>query len=397
MHKPVSRVQRLVTMQFEFATVTRIVFGSRKLKELGGIARTFGRRPLVVTGRGSERVAPLLGLLRGEGMEPSIYAVPGEPTIETISQGVAAARKGNADFVIGFGGGSALDAGKAIAIMATNNGALLDYLEVIGAGKPFDNPSLPFIAIPTTAGTGAEVTRNAVIGSPEHRAKASLRSPHMLPRLALVDPELTKTMPAHVTAASGMDALTQLIEPFVCTRANPLTDALCREGIPRAARSLRLACSDGSSLAPREDMAVASLFGGLALSNAGLGAVHAFANPIGGMFSAPHGGICAALLPHVMRCNLEALRGRKPGSVAEVRYTEIARMLTNDSTATAEDGLQWIEQLVHELKIPTLKSYDVSERELDDIVLKAQKASSMKANPVELSASELREILVSAL
>jgi alcohol dehydrogenase class IV len=384
-------------MQFEFATATRIIFGSGRLHEIGPIVREFGTRPLVVTGRDTNRAEPLLELLHKNGLESSIFSIAGEPTIAGITEGVAAARKQNADGVIAFGGGSALDAGKAIAIMVTNGGEVLDYLEVIGRGKPLAKPPLPCLAIPTTAGTGAEVTRNAVIGSPEHRTKASLRSSLMLPRVALVDPDLTLDLPSHITATSGMDALTQLIEPFVSSRANPLVDALGREGIPRIARALRSAFENGGSRSAREDMALASLFGGLALSNAGLGAVHGFAGPIGGMFSAPHGAICAALLPHVMDANLRALRCRQPESAAEARYTEIAQMLTGDPEARAADGVRWIEQLVSALRIPSLKTHNVAERDLDEIVLKSQKASSMKGNPIELTTDELRNILRCAL
>ena len=383
-------------MQFEFTTATRIIFGPGKLAEVGHIAHSFGTRPLVVTGRDTKRAETLLGDLREQGMKPSVFSAAGEPTVAIVEEGIVTAKKENADCVIGFGGGSALDAAKAIAIMVTNGGAVLDYLEVIGRGQSSSKPSLPCLAIPTTAGTGAEVTRNAVIGSPEHRAKVSLRSPHMLPRVALVDPDLTLPLPPAITAASGMDALTQLIEPFVSLRANPLTDALCREGIPRVARSLRSAVENGSSKPPREDMALASLFGGLALSNAGLGAVHGFAGPIGGMFSAPHGAICAALLPHVMQANLKALRGRQPQSPAEVRFTEVARLLTGIPDATADDGVKWVKQLVAVLRIPGLKTYCVAEGDLDEVVLKSQKASSMKGNPIELTPNELREILLRA-
>ena len=383
-------------MQFEFATSTRIVFGAGKLAEIGRIAREFGTRPLVVTGRDTKRAEALLSLLCAHGLKPPIFSVDVEPTLTIVTEGIAVAKKENVDSVIGFGGGSAIDAAKAIAIMVTNGGAVLDYLEVIGDGKPLSKPSLPCLAIPTTAGTGAEVTRNAVIGSPEHRAKASLRSPHMLPRVALVDPDLTMSLPPHITAASGMDSLTQLIEPFVSSRANPLTDALCREGIPRVARSLRSAFENTALRPAREDMAMASLFGGLALSNAGLGAVHGFAGAIGGMFSAPHGAICAALLPHVMEANLNALR-RQPASSTEARFTEIARLLTGVPDATADDGVQGIKNLVEALRIPNLKTYTVAERDLDEIISKSQKASSMKGNPIELTSKELREILLHAL
>ena len=247
-----------------------------------------------------------------------------------MEQGVELAKAERCELVIGFGGGSALDAAKAIAAMLANGGELLDYLEIIGRGKPLTKPSAPFIAIPTTAGTGAEVTRNAVLASPEHKVKVSLRSPLMLAKVAVVDPELTYDLPSALTASTGLDALTQLIEPFVCNRANPMTDGLCVEGLRRAARSLRMAFGKGRDQDAREDMAVASLFGGMALSNAGLGAVHGFAGPIGGSFSAPHGAICAALLPHVMAMNLRALRQRDPHGAALFRYEEAAWWLTGD-------------------------------------------------------------------
>jgi len=211
-----------------------------------------------------------------------IFSVDGEPSLSTIREGVALAKTERCDFVVGFGGGSAIDAGKAIAAMLTNPGDVLDYLEIIGQGKVLKSNSAPFLAIPTTAGTGSEVTRNAVLASPEHRLKVSLRSPYLQPRIALVDPELALELPAALTATTGLDALTQLIEAYVSCRANPMTDALCAEGIRRAARSLRRACDDGHNLAAREDMALASLLSGIALANAGLGAVHGFAGPIAG-------------------------------------------------------------------------------------------------------------------
>jgi alcohol dehydrogenase class IV len=295
--------------------------------------------------------------------------------------------------VIGFGGGSAIDAGKAIAVMLRNPGELFDYLEVIGYGKSIPNESAPYIAVPTTAGTGAEVTRNAVLASPEHKVKVSLRSAHMLPKLALVDPELTLNLPPAVTATTGCDALTQLIEPFVCSRANPMVDALCREGMKRVARSLRVAFANGSTLAAREDMALASLFGGLALANAGLGAVHGFAGPIGGSFPAPHGGVCAALLPYATQVNIRALRARASGNETLRRYDEVARILTNENDATGNDAVTWLRTLISELQIPGLRAYGITQKEIPALVGKAAQASSMKANPLVLTENELNEIL----
>ena len=299
--------------RFEFATATRILFGAGTLQEVGPLAAEMGHQPLLVCGRSAERSHPLLDLLSAQGLDGVLFSVSGEPTTQVARQGAQRARDEECDIVIGLGGGSVLDTGKAIAALLTNGGDPLDYLKVIGSGQPLTMPSAPFIAIPTTAGTGAEVTRNAVLRSPEHRVKVSLRSPLMLPRLALVDPELTQSLPPAVTASTGLDALTQVLEPYVSRRANPLTDALCREGMHRAARSLCRAYESGDDAKAREDMALASLFGGLALANAGLGAVHGFAGPLGGMFPAPHGALCASLLPHVMKVNVRSLQERDLG------------------------------------------------------------------------------------
>jgi alcohol dehydrogenase class IV len=384
-------------MRFEFAAAARVIFGPGVLREVGPLARGFAPRALVVAGANPRRAEPLLSLLRAHGVSAVTFPVPGEPEIETVQQGVALARQENCGLVISFGGGSALDAGKALAAMLANTGELLDYLEVIGRGKALTEPSAPFIAIPTTAGTGSEVTRNAVLASPAHGVKVSLRSPFMLPRVAVVDPELTYDLPPAVTASTGLDALTQLIEPYVCSRANPMTDALCVEGIRRAARSLRAAFADGRNAAARTDMAMASLFGGLGLANAGLGAVHGFAGPIGGQFPAPHGAVCAALLPQVMEANLRALRQRQPAGETLRRYEEVARLLTGSATAIAESGVEWVRKLVADLGIPSLGHYGLKQEHTAELVERASQASSMKANPIVLTPDELARILQRAL
>ena len=382
---------------FEFATANQIICGRGKLADLKKIAPAFGSRSLVVTSGSERRAEPVYAILKAANIAYSAFRVSTEPTIEVAREGVAAARAGGAEFMIGFGGGAAIDAGKAIAALATNPGDPLDYLEVIGRGTPLKNAPLPYIAIPTTAGTGSEVTRNAVLASAEHRVKVSLRSPLMLPRVALIDPELTVSLPPEVTASTGMDALTQVIEPFVSNAANPMTDAFCRDGIARAARSLRRAYQDGADLQAREDMALAALFGGLALANAKLGAVHGFAAPIGGMFDAPHGAVCAALLAPVMRVNIAALHSRAPQHPTLERYTEIARMLTGNAEARAEDGAAWIQVLTRDLNIPGLGTYGITPELFTEIAGKAAQASSMKGNPIELTAGELTGILAEAL
>ena len=382
-------------MDFEFATATRIVFGSGTLRQAGTAAKSFGRRAFMVTGRNPSRAERLLDLLATDAVATTTCAIDGEPTVEGVASAAARARAAGCDLVVGFGGGSAIDTAKAVSALLTNRGELLDYLEVIGRAQPLTKPAAPCLAIPTTAGTGAEVTRNAVLASPTHQFKASLRSPLMLPRLAIVDSELTHDLPPAITASTGLDALTQLIEPYVSCRANPLVDGICVEGIRRVARSLRPAFHDGHNAGAREDMALASLFSGLALANAGLGAVHAFAAPIGGMFSAPHGAVCAALLPQVMETNLRAARARQPASDTVRRYDEVARLLTTN--ASAEDGVLWVQELVAELAIPALRTYGLDTKHIPAVVEKAAQASSMKGNPLPLTTAELAQILQAAL
>ncbi len=384
-------------MRLEFATATRIVFGPGTLAEVGALARELGGHAFVVTGRDSQRAQPLLDLLSLAQIAVTPFSIAGEPTTDDVVSGIAQARVAGCDLVIGFGGGSVIDTAKAVAALLTNDGELLDYLEVIGRAQPLARPAAPCLAVPTTAGTGAEVTRNAVLSSPAHCLKVSLRSPHLLPRVALVDPDLTCDLPPALTATTGLDALTQLIEPFVCSRANPLTDSLCADGIRRAARSIRRAFENGRDASAREDMALASLFGGLALANSGLGAVHGFASPIGGMFPAAHGAICAALLPHVMSANLAALRSRAPGHEALRRYDEVARLLTSDPHATADDGVRWTQKLIADLRIPALTTYGILPGDFPALVTAAAKASSMKANPIALTPDELAAILERAL
>jgi alcohol dehydrogenase class IV len=384
-------------MRFEFATATRIIFGPGTVGEVPSLAAGFGQRAFVVTGQNQASAIPLLEQLNGQGIEFTTYPVTGEPTTTVALEGAWQARKVGAQMVIGLGGGSVLDAGKAIAALLTNSGDLFDYLEVIGRGQPLKEPSAPYIAIPTTAGTGAEVTRNAVLASPEHKVKVSLRSPTMLPRLAVVDPELTYSMPPAVTASTGLDALTQVMEPYVSHLANPLTDAVCRQGIQRAGRSLRRAFDNGQDTEARKDMALASLFGGLALANAKLGAVHGFAGPIGGMFPAPHGAICARLLPFVMETNVNALASREPDSSALARYDDVARLLTGDDTARSADGVAWVQELSQALAVPPLSDFGMTQEDIPAVVAKAKNASSMKGNPIVLSEEELSAILAEAL
>ena len=346
---------------FELATAARIVFGAGRIRELPAIVA--GRRTLLVTGRRGSPVP----------IEAAHHVrIDGEPTIDDARR---AASHADVEIVVAIGGGSALDLGKAAAALIANGGDPLRYLEIVGEGQPLARPSLPCICVPTTAGTGSEVTRNAVLGSPAHGVKASLRSPHMLPAVALVDPELTFDLPPALTASTGLDALTQLIEPFVSARANAFVDAICRDAIPRVIAALPRAFA--GDRAARADMAYASLCGGLALANAGLGAVHGFAGPIGGRFPAPHGAICAVLLPHVVAIN--AARTKDP------KFAELAAM-TGDLAA-----------FVGRFTLPPLSAYGIDRNDVPALVAQAKQASSMKTNPIALSAADLTDVLSRAL
>jgi alcohol dehydrogenase class IV len=381
----------------EFCSPKRIRIGPGVADELPEVLGSFGRRVFLVTGANPERHDSLTKALRRARFELENLAIVHEPTIDDVQQGVEMASVLRADVVVGLGGGSAMDAAKAIAGVAGNDGALLDYLEVVGRGKALPNDGLPFVAVPTTAGTGAEATRNAVLDVPAQAQKVSLRSPRLLAAVALVDPRLTLGLPRELTRSSGMDALTQLIEPYVCNAQNPLTDALAREGLERVARSLRRVCEHPSDLEARTDMSYASLLSGLCLGNARLGAVHGLAGPLGGMFRAPHGAVCAALLAPVMRANIAALRAQEPNSPTLGRYATVARLLSGNPEATPEDGVKWVDRLAKELGVEPLSSFGIDSQRFASVIEKASRASSMKGNPVVLEPARLGDILRSAL
>lgn len=387
----------MVNVNFEFASAGRIIFGPGVIKKVGGLASLWGRRGMIVSGRSVNKSQPILEFLAEAQVAVTLFSITEEPTLARVLEGIQIVRQEKCDFVIGFGGGSALDAGKAIAALATNPGDMLDYLEVVGKGRELIHPPLPYLAIPTTAGTGSEVTRNAVLSLPEDSLKVSLRSPMMLPKIALVDPELTYTLPPDITASTGLDALTQLVEPYVSNRANPLTDGFCLSGIQKVAQSLFRAYRVGNDIQARSDMSLAALLGGLALANAKLGAVHGFAAPIGGMFAAPHGIVCACLLPYVVDANLRALRDRSPESPIIARYREIAAILTGNILAEAEETSRSIHIMCGDLHIPKLSAYGVREQDFPCIIKSAYQSSSMQGNPIKLEPEEMQWILEQAL
>lgn len=379
-------------MHFEFTTPGRIIFGAGSIRQLGPIVKSMGSRVFCVTNLADEKYNTILTQLTKEGIRAIPFQINGEPTIALVSEGVAVCKNNDCDIIIGFGGGSAIDAGKAISALATNPGEIENYLEVIGNGLPISIQPIPMIAIPTTAGTGAEVTRNAVLKAPVQGVKVSLRSSLLFPKLALVDPELTVGLPPDITASTGLDALTQLIEPYVSIKSNPLTDVFCRAGIARVANSLFNAY-EKDDLVSRDDMCLASLLGGLALANAGLGIVHGFASVLGGMYSIPHGVICARILPVAIDVNINALQARMPESKALSRYGDIAHILTGNINATPRDGILWIKELSRKMNIPPLSVFGVKLSDQMQIIEKTMVASSTKTNPIQLTHAELQEIL----
>ena len=379
-------------MNFDWLAPGRIRFGDGVASELPSIVAELGGPVFLVTGSDPNRPAAVVAGLERFGVAGR-WQVEGEPTVELAFRGGAAARESGAALVVAVGGGSVLDAGKAIAALARNPGDPLEFLEVIGRGRPLVERPLPVIAVPTTSGTGSEATRNAVLSSPEHRLKVSLRSPWMMPRVAVVDPRLTWTMPESVTAASGLDALTQLLESFVCSKSNCMTDALCREGLSRVGRAFARVLKDPLDAEARAEMAWCSLAGGQALANAGLGVVHGFAGPVGGMFGIAHGVVCAALLAPGTAANIAALEARSPDHPALGRYDEAMRRLSGNVAADRRGLAPWLELLVATAGIPRLSALGLSTDSWAEVVAAAKGASSMKANPITLTGEELRAIL----
>jgi len=378
-------------LSFQFATASQIIFGQGAAQKIPTLAGEFGNKALVVTGENTDRIEKYIRPLQKK-INVTFLKVPAEPTTLMVNEGVKVARTNSCNVVVGIGGGSVIDSAKAIAALVPNNGEILDFLEVIGKGKSLIEKPLPYIAVPTTSGTGAEVTKNAVIKSPEQSVKVSLRSDLMYPDVAVVDPLLAQTMPSEITASTGVDALTHLLETFVSNQSNPFIDLFCTEGMKRISRSLEIACNDGNNVQAREDLAMASTLGGMALANVKLGAVHGFAGPMGGMFSMPHGAICASLLPTVMEENLAACSEINDHKILK-KYDNLAKILTNDSKAVATDGVNWVQNLIRKLNIRGLSKFGLTESDFDELVGKAKVASSMKGNPVFLGDHRLRTIL----
>lgn len=391
--------------RFEFSTAGSVVFGRGQFARIGELASGLGQSALVVTNadRSGERGLHegLTERLYDHKMRSETMWIQGEPHVEDVARGLDRARETGADLLISVGGGSAIDLAKAIAGLLTNPGSALDYLEVVGKGQKLAFRACPHIAVPTTAGTGAEVTRNSVLGHSERRVKASMRSPHLLPTIALVDPELHVGVRPEITASSGMDALTQLVEAYTSRSAQPFTDILCRDGILRVTRSLLRAFREGADLEAREDMALAALLSGMALANAGLGAVHGLAAPLGARFDAPHGAVCAALLPSVIAANIDALKRENGNHPILARYAEVGRILSMnpglDESSAVRAAREEADRLRQDLAIPGLGRWGVHDSDVAAVASQARASSSMKHNPAVLDEGSLCRILHGAL
>lgn len=384
-------------MNFNFATTQQIIFGYGKINELDMLLRGMANTLFILRSKSGAGFNSLLNIIETIGIDWIDFEVNHEPDLSLVSDAIKLARENKCDCVISIGGGSVIDTGKFVAIMLTNHGDIIDYLEVIGRGESPKIPAIPHIAIPTTAGTGSEVTRNAVIEVPEAKVKISMRSNFLFPRIACIDPGLTISVPSSQTAFSGMDAFIQVIEPFVSKRNNPFTDLFCREGIRLAPDSLISAYEDGEDKFARTNMSMVSLFGGLCLTNSGLGAVHGFAGSIGGMHRLPHGAICASLLPAVIKVNLKVMKLRDSANQAINRYKEIFNIVTKEPNADIEEGIEWFKEFNSKLNIPTLSDLGVSQKHFNEIIDRAIQSSSMKGNPILLTRDELHEILELAL
>lgn len=379
-------------MNFEFATSQRIIFGPGCINQGSELIRGFGKNVVFITGGHNRNDNPIIKLVTKDPDLRSIQIIcEKEPEIGVIQKSIEEVREFNPDVVVGIGGGSVVDTGKALAILATNNGTVRDYLEVVGNGLVLVNPSLPYIAIPTTSGTGSEVTRNAVIYDRESRVKASIRSPYMLPRVALVDPEQTLGLPPEISASTGMDALTQVIEPYLTRKANPITDSICLQAISIARNALLTTYQDPENLIAREQMSIVSLFGGLALANSGLGVVHGFAAAIGGMYpNARHGEICASILPAAFKVNRLACEGNPEYLATSQKINTISKLLSGNDRQPGEEILSDMNYRMH---IPSLSVLGITRSDFQTITEKAFRSSSMKGNPIPLTSQDLLKIL----
>ena len=390
---------------FSFSRIPKIIFGPGKLKELFQIITEFGNKVLIVTGSHSLKNSGNWDIIESLSKENSIIlfhlATSGEPSPKIIDDAIKKFQNQNLDLIVGIGGGSVIDTGKAISGMIKKNDSVKNYLEGVG-NKVHDGEKLPYIAIPTTSGTGSEATKNAVISEVGPKGfKKSLRHDNLIPNIAIIDPELMLSCPSSVTAACGLDAFTQLIESYVSTASSPLTDALALEGMKHVKEALIPAASSSAlDINMRSKMAYGSLVSGITLANAGLGVVHGFASSIGGEFEIPHGVICGTLLAETTRLNIEKLKVfGEDGMPGLKKFAKVGEILAdkpqspNEIIKNADNLIQILEDWTNKLKISRLSNFGMDEQDIDHIA----DITSQKNNPVALKKNDLIKILKSRL
>lgn len=390
---------------FSLSRLPRILFGEGSIAHVPELASRYGSRVLIVTGarafRSSPYWQPLLAGFERRAMRWAVIEVAGEPSPRLVDDAVAHHRSGQWQVVLGIGGGSVLDAAKAIAGLLIPGNSVLDHLEGVGPELPYLGPTVPFIAVPTTAGTGSEATKNAVLSTQGPDGfKKSFRDEKLVAEYAVVDPDLLATCPMALIAANGMDAFTQLLEAFVSSRANPVTDALALSGL-EAVRDGLLPWYEGTDdpAVCRNRMAYAALLSGIVLAQVGLGAVHGLASPLGAFFPIPHGVVCGTLVAAATRINLDAMRQRDADNPALRKYAQVGRVLTRqelgDDDAIAA-LLALLEAWTRRLKLPLLSDYGVRAEDIPRIVANSR-GSSMRTNPIVLTDAEIGQILLARM
>jgi alcohol dehydrogenase class IV len=385
---------------FGFAATPHIHFGAGRRDRLADIAKGFGSRVLLVTGGRSFDDSPLCQGL-WSALQPDFelqrVRVSGEPSPWLVDEAVAEFRGFAPDVVVAIGGGSTMDAAKAIAGLIPLGHSVLDYLEGVGRGRAYHGPATPFVAIPTTAGTGGETSKNAVLSeSGEGGYKKSFRHERLVARHVILDPELTISCPPDITAACGMDALTQLLESYVSSGANPMTDALAASGLGTVAACLLRAVHHGEDLAARSGMLYAASMSGLTLANAGLGSVHGLASPLGAFFPIPHGMVCGTLVYEASRMNIACMQDRDSGNPALLKYAEAGRILLHnpdlDDAEARRSLLALLDDWTEKLAMPRLSAYGITASDIPRIVA-GSRGNSMRTNPIPLTDDDVAELL----
>lgn len=391
---------------FELARLPRIIFGDGSIDKVPSLAGQYGHNILLVTGAGSFRASaswqPFVDALARQGSRLEVFTVSGEPSPQLVDEAAAQFRNAEIDVVLGIGGGSVLDAAKAIAGLLRVPNSVMDYLEGVGPELAYQGPAVPFIAVPTTAGTGSEATKNAVLSvQGENGFKKSFRHETLVPQYAVLDPQLLASCPRLQIAGNGMDALTQLLESYVSTKANPFTDALALSGMEAVREGLFAWYDDTPQAAQgRAAMAYAALLSGMTLAQVGLGSVHGLAAPLGAFFPMPHGVVCGTLVATCSATNIRVLEQRMPDSPALRKYAEVGRLLARqpelDDQAARARLLDLLAEWTERLELPRLSAYGMNAEDIPRVVANSR-GNSMKTNPVVLADEEIAEILAARL